>query len=249
MVDQDPKTSPDWRRHANKFADRITDILAGIFGAAIYHFLTEKKDKSGKVVVDKDGKPVMTLDPGKVRAHVPYFILNRADEGEFNALVANLDSGSQKNLEFQMGPAELGKNQRSDVILNVVQSNERNPPLFVGGDTRIDTMKVLQALADITDPVQWKRRAVAFRLMKENESDYLGTKVSEQASAALVYLIGEFRQGKTEWDDWADARTVDMDNWTAGMRTQLRATRLRVPRPRGFFTTLRRMFDLPWQSS
>lgn len=246
----------EWEKHANKFLDRLTDILAGAFGAGVYQFLTEKKRQDGTVVLDKDNNPVMTVDPDKIRTHAPYWVVSLTDEAEFNRLMSCLDPRAQQNMEIQMGqippgpflpgqvPPGLGNHQRADVIKTTVQINEPAPALRPANrDPRVDTLKMLEQLAGIVDPMKWKRRAVAFKLMKANESDYLGAQLTKQASQALVAAIAEFRQAKRDWDNCANARAVEIDAWTRNMRTHLNT------RPRGFFPTIRRMFDLPWEQN
>ncbi len=244
----------DGQRHLSKFFDRATDVLSGAFGAMVYHFITDKKE-DGKVVVDKDGKPVKTLDLNKIRDHAPHFAKTMMDEAEFIALKNDLQPALLVGLEEWMGPAgPLGTHQRSDLILTIAEMTYRKD---LDGDegknrqmARAAAFKALEQLAeepDVASPVpaiRWAAKnthAVAFRFMKPNETDYLGAQLTEQASQALVWLIGELHQAKTEWDAWANTQAHRTAAWTGNTRMYLRT------RPRGFFATLRRMYDLPWQ--
>ncbi|MBX4186742.1 MAG: hypothetical protein KW802_00565 [Candidatus Doudnabacteria bacterium] len=250
----------EWRKHMNTFAERLFEVLAGGFGAFLYHFLSEKKDKDNKVVLDKDGKPVMTLDSDKIRAHAPYFVLGLSDEAEFNALVSHLDPASQKNLEIQMGPIPfgpftpgqvppgLGDHQRSDVILTTVQINLRDkPPLPDGTNPRQETMNMLQQLADIADPAEWKRRAVAFKLMKAKENDYIGALITKEASTAIISAIADFRQAYADASAWAQEFAEGLDDETDRILAGLRR-RESYGFFRGFFSAISRSLALPWET-
>ena len=219
-----------------KAIDRAWELISDVGGGLISHWIVNKTEGGQPMIVN--GKPVKMLDPNQVRAEAPHFAKKLEDEAEFNGLVTELDPGLQKSLEIWM--ANLGDHQRADVILTIVEmlARRKMPDDLV--KARVEAVKVLEQLAEATPDVFKTRRAVAFRLMKASESDYLGAQFTEQASAALVYLIAEFRQGKTDWDTWANARAVEIDTWTQGMRTHL------TTRPRGFIPTLRRLFDLPW---
>lgn len=189
---------------AEKVMKKILNWMGKIsnetLGGVIAYFLVERGDRK-------------VLDVQKLRREAPYFIQDLQDEAQFNTLVVELDDvGLEKNLAVQMGPlpdpmptgtdpftvAGLGDNQRSDVILTLVQilTLESIPE----AQRRASAIHVIRQLAEISNPVDWKRRAAAFRLMKPRELDYMGASITNQLKAAWRGLVQEYLDVKTAMD-------------------------------------------------
>jgi len=235
----------EWEKHTSKFMDRLTDVLAGAFGAGVYHFLTDKKNPDGTPVLDKDNKPVQTLDMKQVRGHAPHFAKTMMDEAEFIALKNELDPALRKSLESWM--PNLGIHQRADIVLTLAEMTYREDlatsDLENRQKARETAVVALKQLAELPDDTTKHAHAVTFKFMKANETDYLGSQLTAQASAAIVAAVAEFNRAKQEWDKWADGRSIRVRRWRRRLNARQQArtatTLLR------WLTSFYRVFQLP----
>lgn len=242
-----------------KVLGNIDDFLRETGASLLSHFIITTTEGEGD-----QKKVTRRLDVNAIRRDAPFFMLQYADEAAYNGLKIDLDPGLQMNLEQKMAvqplppgalgplPAPLiGNHQRADIILTIVNMLvPENMGMISRPACRHAALERLRQLALIDDDQEWVRAAVADKLMKANESDYLGAYLTVQAQEAFRYLVHEFFQAKAQYDIWANNQADHLRTWTATMRGAISgpARPIVVRRP-GFLTTLRRMFDLPWECS
>ncbi len=185
-----------WDEVKKQIAEKGWQFVSDFGANVLTHKLYSEKVEDGKVVVGTDGKPVMILDPKKLRSEAPHLAKTLADEAEFSALIIKLPLALQKNMEEKMGPAigmgphlpVLGDNQRADIVLTAYEMTVR---AVEGGreKAREEAVEMLRQLAEVDDRAEWNRRAVAFRLMREREDQYLGAQLTEQGKTAWAAIL------------------------------------------------------------
>ena len=181
----------------NKALERLWELGSDILGGAIGHFIVDKIE-NGNVVVGPHGKAVKELNMDKVRAEAPHFAKTVTDDEKFHSLLIDLDPGLQKQMERWL--SGLGLHQRAHVAIRLVAM------VMDPTEGRTKALKALEQLASIPLDADKTRRAVAFKLMKENETDYLGAQLSIQASVTIEALIEDLGELRV-WMD-ADAQVA-----------------------------------------
>ncbi len=215
------------RRLLREAAEVLSDIMGGVVG----HFIITK-------VEETTGKKQRKLNLRAIRQDAPYFVKTLADEAEFNRLVVRLESALQKSLEIWMANS-LGDHQRADVILTIVNMN-RGGHKVETDEGRKDAIAALKAIAEIPFDLHKSRRAVAFRIMKSHESEYIGSQIT---GSAKEFLIQAYAEGIA----WAEQFAADVDKHTDRILNGLRV-RENYGIVRGFFSAISRSLALPWET-
>ncbi len=182
------------RRLLKRLIDQLGVLASDTLGGIIGHIVITKIEGEGETA-----KRTRELNKENLRDMFPYLLKSAQDEAVFSSLVGELPAGLQKNLERQMGRLQygpfrvgvtsygIGDNQRADIIIKITNII----PAAEGGRAR--AIVTLTQLASIMDTYQWRNRAVAFRLMKENEQDYWGAYLPSGIKSLLAKMVAQSR--------------------------------------------------------